>query len=473
MSYLDLDLKSTKAHAINRPRRRIARHFFTHRLVRGLTAFLTLIGACLLALSYLPDSIAKVEDSNLKLRRLHYPVLLPEQQSSQTAMESELLAPAIIEKDPWTLIKIKTGDTLASIFDKNGLNASVTYEVVNLDEQTRQLTNIKPGQEISLLIDDSGKLTGLKYMPDVTNTLVIKRQQDGSLTSEEQHHPLEPIPVYKSGVITTSLFEAAAESGISENIIMELAAIFGWDIDFALDIRKGDQFSIVYNEMYKDGVKIRNGNILAAEFINQGKQFQAVYYTDPKDNSGYYSPDGKSMRKAFLRTPVKFSHISSRFTTNRFHPVLSKWRSHKGVDYAAPRGTPIRASGDGKISFRGVKGGYGNTIIISHGAKYTTVYGHMSRFAQGMKNGIRVKQGQVIGYVGSTGLATGPHLHYEFRVDGVHRNPLTVSLPAAEPIDKSYQPHFTKQTRSYLSMLNIMSDESLAKTPDEPSTIQN
>jgi murein DD-endopeptidase MepM/ murein hydrolase activator NlpD len=473
MSYLDLDFKSKQAQKSIRPKRRIARHLLSNRLIRGFTALMTLIGAVLLALSYLPDSIAKVEDSNLKQQRLHYSVLLPEKETSQATVDNELSIPNQAAPSPWKQIKIKTGDTLASIFDNNGLNASATYEVVSLNEQTKQLSRIRPGQDISLLIDKSGQLAGLKYMSDVTNTLVIKRQQDNSLKSELQHHPLEPIPVYKSGTISSSLFEAAAEHGISENIIMELATIFGWDIDFALDIRKGDQFSIVYNELYKDGTKIRNGNILAAEFINQKKRYQAVYYTNPKGESGYFSPDGKSMRKAFLRSPVKFSHISSRFTPKRFHPVLARWRSHKGVDYAAARGTPIRASGDGKVIFRGRKGGYGNTIMIKHGAKYTTVYAHMSRFARGMKHGKRVKQGQVIGYVGSTGLATGPHLHYEFRVNGVHRNPLTVKLPAAQPIDKSYQVDFKKQTKTYLSMLNIMSNESLAKSSDESSSKQN
>jgi murein DD-endopeptidase MepM/ murein hydrolase activator NlpD len=473
MSYLDLDCKSTQRQKIIRPKRRIARSFLSNRVIRGLTALVTLIITIFIALSFLPDSIAKIEDSNLKQQRLHYSVLIPEKEYSPPVTENELITPTHIDKNPWKLIKIKAGDTLASIFNKAGLNASVTYKVDSLNEQTKQLRRIKPGQEISLLIDESGQLEGLKYMPDVTHTLIINRQPDNSLKSEIQHHPLEPIPVYKSGTITSSLFEAAAENGISENIIMELAAIFGWDIDFALDIRKGDQFSIVYNELYKDGTKIRNGTILAAEFINQGKRYQAVYYTDPKGKSGYFSPDGKSMRKAFLRSPVKFSHISSRFTLKRFHPILAKWRSHKGVDYAAARGTPIRASGDGKISFRGKKSGYGNTIMIKHGAKYTTVYAHMSRFAKGMKNGKRIKQGQVIGYVGSTGLATGPHLHYEFRVNGVHRNPLTVKLPAAKPIDKSFKPHFKKQTKSYLSMLNIMGNESIAQTTDESSTQQN
>jgi murein DD-endopeptidase MepM/ murein hydrolase activator NlpD len=200
---------------------------------------------------------------------------------------------------------------------------------------------------------------------------------------------------------------------------------------------------------------------LSAEFINNGKTYRAVYYTDPRGVTDYFSPDGKSMRKAFLRSPVEFARVSSRFSNKRWHPVLAKWRSHKGVDYAAKRGTPIRASGDGKISFVGRKGGFGRAIFIQHGGRYTTVYGHLNGYARGIRSGKRVKQGQTIGYVGSSGLATGSHLHYEFRVNGVHRNPLTVKLPAAKPVHASYLSHFEENTQVYLSMLRLM-DRTLA-----------
>ncbi|MDJ0881805.1 MAG: peptidoglycan DD-metalloendopeptidase family protein [Gammaproteobacteria bacterium] len=467
MSYLDLDFKSRPTPPPQRLRRRPFKKPQLNRLIRGLTALVTLIGAIYLILSFLPDSSAKIEDSNLKQQRLHYSVLLPS--IKEPELETTPLDPVTetLSSTQWITTQIKSGDTLASIFSEAGLSATTTHKVVNLNKQTKKLSKIRPGQSISMLLDDSQQLVSLKYMPDITQTLHIKRLEDESLTSELLHHPLDPIPVFKSGTINSSLFEAAADSEISENIIMELAGIFGWDIDFALDIRKGDQFGIVYNELYKDGEKIRDGRILAAEFINQGKSYQAVYYTDPKGESGYFSPEGKSMRKAFLRSPVKFSRISSRFSRKRWHPVLSKWRSHKGVDYAAPRGTPIRASGDGKIKFKGTKGGYGKTVFIQHGSKYTTVYAHMSRYAKGARKGKSVKQGQVIGYVGSTGLASGPHLHYEFRVNGVHRNPLTVKLPAAEPIDKAYKTHFTREIKTYLSMLNLMSKETIAKLDNE------
>jgi murein DD-endopeptidase MepM/ murein hydrolase activator NlpD len=467
MSYLDLDFKSRQATHKKRPGRRFNTHLHINRIIRGLTALVTLVGAVYLILSFLPDSIARVEDSNLKPERLHYPVLLPEVLDIPEEDLPALTAGESKTEAGWLTQKIEAGDTLASIFSDAGLDAVTTYKVAKLNKQTSKLTNIRPGQTISILQDNDNNLVSLKYHPDLTQTLVVKRLEDGSLSSELQHHPLDAIPVFKSGTISSSLFLAAAENDISENIIMELAGIFGWDIDFSLDIRKGDQFGIVYNELYKDGVKIRDGNILAAEFINQGKKFQAVYYTDPRGQSGYFSPDGNSVRKAFLRSPVKFSRISSGFSNKRWHPILSRWRSHKGVDYAASRGTPIRASGDGKVSFKGTKGGYGKTIILQHGGRYTTLYAHMSRYASGVRTGKRIKQGQIIGYIGSTGLASGPHLHYEFRVNGVHRNPLRVKLPAAEPVDKAYKNHFENKIQTYLSMLALMNDQPVAQLDNE------
>jgi murein DD-endopeptidase MepM/ murein hydrolase activator NlpD len=257
-----------------------------------------------------------------------------------------------------------------------------------------------------------------------------------------------------SGTINSSLFVAAQKAGLPDNLTMELANIFGWDIDFALDIREGDKFTILYEELYLDGEKVENGDILAAEFINSGKIFQAIRYTDQGGNTDYYSPDGKSMRKQFLRTPVEFSRISSGFSLGRKHPVLNRIRAHKGVDYAASTGTPIKATANGKIIHRGSKGGYGNAIIIQHGTQYSTLYAHMSRYKGGLRKGSRVKQGQIIGYVGSSGLATGPHLHYEFRVNGVHRDPLRVKLPGAPPLDKKYMADFKVKASNMIARLD-------------------
>jgi len=268
-------------------------------------------------------------------------------------------------------------------------------------------------------------------------------RENGELLAKTYSHLIETREAHASGKIKSSLFLAAQDAGISQNVIMELANIFGWDIDFALDIRKGDSFTVLYEELYRNGEKISDGKILAAEFINDGKAYRAVRYTNPQTNrSEYFTPDGKSMRKAFLRSPVDFTRISSRFTVNRYHPILHKFRSHKGVDYAAKRGTPVHAAGDGKVIFKGKKGGYGKVMIVQHGSKYTTLYAHLKTYNRKLRVGSKVKQGQTIAYVGSSGLATGPHLHYEFRVNGTHRNPLTVRLPVSSPVPKRYMADF-------------------------------
>jgi len=402
---------------------------------------------------------AKAADSTPKSGRLHYSLPLP---APVNSLQQEIVETVSeIDSGTWESITIKSGDTLASIFASQGIPPTTTHNIARLNDQTKRLRYIKPGQEIKLLLDEERQLRQMKYIPDITSTLLIQRTEDQSFTSQIINYQLDAYPVYREGIIETSLFEAAANADIPEDVIMDLVAIFGWDVDFSLDIRKGDRFGIVYEELYKDDAKIRNGRILSAEFVNNGRTYRAVYYTDPKGDSDYYTPEGKSMRKAFLRSPVEFSRISSGFSNKRWHPVLSKWRSHKGVDYAARRGTPVRASGDGKVIFAGTKGGYGRLIVIRHGGRYTTAYGHLHRYARGVRSGKKVKQGQIIGYVGSSGLATGPHLHYEFRVNGVHRNPLTVELPEAQPVHSAYLSHFEENTQVYLSMLRLM-DRTLA-----------
>ena len=458
MSFQDLDFKSDRACLARSENIPSAMPAFHPNLLVKLLLVTTIVMLLGFSVSNWQPS-AKAADSTPKLARLHYSLALPKPAES---IEAEPNQPPIeTTGDSWHNVTIKSGDTLASIFSKNGIASATTHEIARLNDQTKNLRYIKPGQEIQLLLDDSGKLRQMKYIPDITRTLLIQRTEDQSFTSQIINYQLDAYPVYREGKIETSLFEAAANADIPEDVIMDLAAIFGWDIDFSLDIRAGDRFGIVYEELFKDDVKIRNGRILSAEFINNGKTYRAVYYTDPKGESDYFSPDGKSMRKAFLRSPVDFSRISSRFSNKRWHPVLSKWRSHKGVDYAAKRGSPVRASGDGKIIFAGTKGGYGRLIVIRHGGRYTTAYGHLRGYARGVRSGKKVKQGQIIGYVGSSGMATGPHLHYEFRVNGVHRNPLTVKLPEAKPVHSAYLSHFNENTQVYLSMLRLM-DRTLA-----------
>ena len=265
-----------------------------------------------------------------------------------------------------------------------------------------------------------------------------------------------------AATINDSLYVTGQQSGLSDNLIMELVGIFGWDIDFALDIRSGDSFSLVYEEHFLEGDKLRDGSILAAEFNNQGHIYTAILHRADDGSSNYYSPSGDSMRKAFLRSPVDFRRISSGFSKERFHPVLGKKRPHRGVDYAAATGTPIKASGDGKVIFKGTKGGYGRTLILQHGGKFTTLYAHMSKYQRSIKQGSRVKQGETIGYVGKSGLATGPHLHYEFRVNGEHRNPVKVKFPNAAPIAKVYQESFKEQARHMSALLQMVKDQLLA-----------
>ncbi len=360
------------------------------------------------------------------------------------------------QESGWLEETVKSGDSLALIFSRLGLSPTLLYNITHSSDEAKELTHIRPGETLRVRLDSQGGLQELIYRRNLLHHIKITPQEDGFQT-----HVITTEPEVRTGqvsaVITDSLYLSAQRAGLSESLIMELANIFGWDIDFALGIRNGDRFSVLYQEEYLDGEKYRDGPILAAEFVNRGKVYRAIRYTDQQDRSDYFSPDGKSMRKAFLRAPVDFRRISSRFAGSRYHPVLGKKRPHRGVDYAAAIGTPIKAAGDGKIIFRGWKGGYGNAIIIQHGGRYSTLYGHMSKFRSGLRNGSRVKQGQVIGYVGKTGLATGPHLHYEFRVNGVHRNPLTVKLPDATPIAQQYLEDFKQKSAPLLAQLDIFS----------------
>ena len=452
MSFQELDFKSNQRSVVRQPLSLAFNSKFQIKLALKLAVAATAV--ILLGFStsgWQSTQAQRLADSTLKSQRLHYELALPDVETTfKTALET-ITPPA--EHDDWRIITVEPGDTLASIFSANGLSALTTHKIVTLSEHTKSLRNIKPGEKIHLLLNEQQKLRQMKYVADITSTLEVHLNKDQSFSSQIVNHKLDALPVFRNGVIKSSLFEAAAEGGIPDSVIMELADIFGWDIDFSLDIRQGDRFGVVYNELYKDGVRIKSGRILAAEFVNNGKLFKAVYYTDPNGNADYYDADGNSLRKTFLRSPVQFTRISSRFSLKRWHPVLSKWRAHKGVDYAAAKGTPVRAAGNGKVVLAGEQGGYGKVVFIQHGERYKTVYGHLSGYANGIRAGKKVRQGQIIGYVGSSGLATGPHLHYEFRVNGVHRNPLTVSLPKAKPVHPSHLPHFKENTQAYLFML--------------------
>ena len=348
---------------------------------------------------------------------------------------------------------VHPNDTLDAIFRRLKLSLSDLASLRGLPGLKARLDSLRPGESLRLMHKD-GSLVGLERRLNEEQTLKVVRDASG-LKADVLHNPLEARPRTVRAVINSSLFEAVEAAGGHDQTAVALADIFGWDIDFVLDIQPGDSFVVSYQELYQDGVYVKDGPILAASFTNQGRQYLAVRYVDPDGNAHYYTPEGRSMRKAFLRAPVEFTRISSRFNSARLHPILNLIRAHKGIDYAAPIGTPVRAAGDGRIRYAGPKGGYGNVVEIEHTRSIVTVYGHLSRFAKGTRAGAHVTQGAVIAYVGMTGLATGPHLHYEYRVNGVFKNPQTISLPDAEPIDARWREDFQARIAPLLASLEV------------------
>ncbi len=373
--------------------------------------------------------------------------------------EVEVLPATAITKN-WHEEVVKSGDNLSNIFKRAKLTDRDVYLFVSSSKEAKALTKLQPGEKLEFLIEGES-LSAVRYKPNRLDTLIFNREENTYIYEKHSTQPDIQL-AFKEANITDSLFLAGTKAGLEDSVIMETANIFGWDIDFVLDIRRGDSFKVLYEEKFLDGEKFGNGSILAAEFINQGKTYRAVRYTNASGDNQYYTPDGDSMRKEFLRTPVDFARISSHFNLRRKHPVLNTIRAHKGTDYAAPRGTPIKAVGDGKVVHAGRKGGYGNVVIIKHGQTYKTLYAHLHKFRRGIRVGTTVKQGQTIGYVGSTGLATGPHLHYEFHVNGAVRNPVTVKLPKAKSIPSSEMLRFAQQTQPVLAKLGVHTNTQLA-----------
>lgn len=349
-----------------------------------------------------------------------------------------VLAP---EPDYETLtLTIRSGDTFDQLFRKNDLDIGDLATIASLDEAGGKFRTIKPG-DVFEITHDEGRLVSMYSALSLTSALKIDKK-DAGFSAEIVERPIELRKRLAYGLIDTSLFESAAAAGLSDKLIMNIAGIFAWDVDFVLDIRTGDNYYVQWEEVWQDGEFVTDGEIIAAEFNNNGRTSRAIRFVDDTGRSDYFTPDGHSVRKAFIRAPVDFTRVSSNFNPNRRHPILNTIRAHRGVDYAAPRGTPIKAAGDGKVIFRGVKNGYGNAVILQHGGNITTLYAHMSKYAAKARIGSRVRQGQTIGYVGATGLANANHLHYEYRISGVHRNPRTVQLPRANPISEKYRTQF-------------------------------
>lgn len=350
-------------------------------------------------------------------------------------------------------VTISSGDTLSQLLSNRGVSAQDIYKVSQADKKQKTLLQMRPGQTLHFTKNEkNNELTEITLVLNRLDSVTFTR--DGpNFNREEISRTPDLTQTYKEAEINNSLFVDGLAANIEQPLLLELANIFGWDIDFALDIRKGDMLSVLYEEKFLDGEKIGYGNIIAAQFINNGRIYKAIRYETEKSTS-YYTPDGQAMRKAFIRTPVDFTRISSKFNPNRVHPVFKTVRPHRGVDYAAPSGTPVKAAGDGKVSFAGKQNGYGNVVIIDHGRGYTTLYAHLKSFSRGIKKGTRVKQGKVIAYVGQTGWATGPHLHYEFRINGTHKNPVTVRLPNDAPMPKSDLKKFLPYAKQVITTLN-------------------
>lgn len=355
----------------------------------------------------------------------------------------------------WQTAKVKSGDSLAKIFKRLGFSARTTHDVGKASEQLKKLI---VGDTLRIGKNDDGILTALEYPLTRIKTLHVDLI-DGKYQERYEEKEVEVRETFAHGVINSSFWNAGIGAGLDDSQIISLANIFGWDIDFALDIRKGDSFHVIYENKYVDGEYVGPGKILAAEFVNQNEEFKAIRFSDDE----YYTPDGKSMRKAFLRAPVNFKYISSNFKPKRFHPIQKRWKAHNGTDYRAATGTPVVAAGNGKVTHSTYNKYNGNYVFIQHGNGIVTKYLHFSKRA--VKKGQRVKQGQVIGYVGSTGMSQAPHLHYEFLLNGVHRNPRTVKLPDAKPIAKKYKQAFVAIAEQRVQELNGSKQALLAMQP--------
>jgi murein DD-endopeptidase MepM/ murein hydrolase activator NlpD len=361
--------------------------------------------------------------------------------------------------DFWREEPIRRGDTIASILDRVGVDDKQALDFLRTSKDAKALYRLRAGKTLQVRTTESGELLGLRHAMESGELLAIEKNESGYLVSENAA-AAQPHLALAAGVIETSLFAATDAAGVPDAVAVQLAEIFSSDVDFHQDLRSGDSFAVAYEIFYIDGEPVRVGRVRAAEFVNDEDVYQAVYFEDSDRRGGYYTPQGKNLRKAFLRSPLEFSRVTSGFSRARFHPVLQTWRAHKGVDYAAPTGTRVRATADGIVKVAGVQNGYGNVVVLEHHAKYTTLYGHLSRLA--VRAGERVQQGDVIGYVGMTGLATGPHLHYEFRIDGRQQNPLRVATPAAPPISSQSKAIFDREAASLARRLERLRGFDLA-----------
>lgn len=378
------------------------------------------------------------------------------------ALPAAMPSPAAEISRFWREERILRGDTVASILARLSVNDPEALSYLLQAKDVRSLYQLIPGRSIRVVTTQEGRLESLAYVNTDGRRLTVARNESGFSATEEVPQT-EQWVMQSSGEIESSLFGATDAAGIPEMVATQIAEIFSSDIDFHRDLRRGDRFSVIYEALAADGEFVGFGRVLAAEFVNQGRTFRAVFFRDDEGRNGYYTPDGRNMRKAFLRSPIEFSRVTSGFSNSRFHPVLKAWRAHKGIDYGASTGTRVRVTADGFVTFAGRKGGYGNVVIVRHPNGYTTLYAHLSGFAQGIRPGKRIIQGEVVGLVGSTGLATGPHLHYEFHVNGVHQNPMRLAMPPGPPINEQSRSAFQDTALPLFSRLDMLRNTDLAR----------
>jgi murein DD-endopeptidase MepM/ murein hydrolase activator NlpD len=417
---------------------------FRHRLAAALLA-LPCFGV-VAAFGIAPDTLVETVPVNNIVEELSLPTLTPAVDSGSTFTREE---------------RIQRGDTVASLLARLHIEDPEALQMLRNHKQAKALHQLIPGRTVRAATTAEGRLVNLRYLNE-GNLLAVDRNGSGYTVKEEPAR-LEQRVLMISAQVRNSLFGATDAAGLTDAVATQIADIFSTDIDFHRDLRKGDRFSVVYEVFYHDGELVKTGRVLSAEFINQGKSYRAVYFQSSDGRGGYYTLDGRNLRKQFLRSPLEYSRITSGFTNTRFHPVLRTWRAHKGVDYGAPIGTRVKATADGVVEFAGRQGGYGNLIVLHHQSKSTTYYGHLSGFAKGLRKGKHIMQGDVIGYVGATGLATGPHLHYEFRVNDVSQNPLRVAMPLAPPITPAQKPGFEQTAKLYAQRLDLLHGTNVAR----------
>lgn len=398
------------------------------------------------AFGLVPQNQIGLDDTQLTVQEIHLNIA-PQQTAAATFWRNE---------------RIQRGDTVAEVLSRMNIDDEVASSYLRGAPEAAYLRKMPAGKDVQAETDSAGNLMSLRFLNENGAQVVIEKK-DGKFQAKTLAAQMEKRLFVRTGEIKTSLYAATDAAGMPDAAAHQLIELFSGDIDFHHDLRRGDKFTVMYEMQYSNGALVSTGRIQAAELINKGQTYRAVYFQTDAQHGDYYTPEGKSVRKAFLRSPIEFSRVSSGFTTSRFHPVLNKWRAHKGVDFAAPTGTRVKVTADGVVEMVGKQNGYGNVIMVNHQGRYNTVYGHLSRYASGLHKGQRVAQGEVIGYVGMTGLATGPHLHYEFKVNGQQHDPLRVALPDAKPISAAQMAAFQPVADNFTANLDLLRNTNLAK----------